>query len=199
MKTESKLKRFLINAQAVIVILAIAFGAFWFSGSSQSKGTGASQYPADFPTLTGMKTMDGEIYISNQPYDKQFAFLVDLETINPQAVTSDILEIFYWGRSKFGDEYKLCDGDGPNAASLCKVGSMTIVLLVESGDELAPYNAVAVFAMNQIQIDRLLYIANEGGFTIEQLDRFQKSIHQDLGILQQASQWTLHLPLQFNR
>lgn len=151
-KLLSALKRPLLNLLALAIIVAVGFTAY--GNYQKDDGTGADQ---NLPSLKSLKTIPaGGLDIDLKSGVIQIALEISKQA-NDADVTSDIVEIYRWGRGYF--KPVLCGPEHP--PNLCVVGYVDIVLVgrqdiitTDGRDE--GYVTIVEMGLNQIQIDRML-------------------------------------------
>lgn len=194
MNHESNLKRFLKNLFSLTIILSVAIGAFYFYEPNQTKSSNSSGYPTDIPQLISLSQIEGHGFASNGKYDKQFAFEVN-ESATELSLAADILEVYRWGRSQYGDISSKCYTD---PSTSCKVGRVAIFLLLpNSKTDKYQYDLYAAFFLDQDAIDQLLFGVEKDGLTLSAIDMFHKNLYQteDTGFFQKPIPWLVDLPI----
>lgn len=141
----------------LVIVSAVFFGYRATSGGSFTSGSNSSALPDDFPTLKAF-----DLLPSNPVIDEKTIriALKPNKNVNEANAVADIIELYRWGRSQWGDAKQNCGDD--YRESLCTYGNVEIAIVkVTSRRDLmgSPYsiaNIIYFSWLDQVQIDYLL-------------------------------------------
>ena len=183
------MKRPILNALALLVILAVGFTA---SRSYNPSSAGLGVEGVVLPRLESLKLVE-TVFL---PDEGRIAMALELtERSTPGGIIADVLEIYRWSRQHY--QPIKCGPEAP--PGMCQIGQTEIYILLRGTVKTVDGDADAyllgwVMWLDQHYIDRLL--ASNPPETIQELDSFHQRIAQETQetsgnslILEQAVTW----------